>query len=261
MSEHVFEVESGKAIKMPTKGKVCTEDIIVRGVGGSGGSNGVLLDEFWDGVISDLTINANTIPAYGCYKATQKKIIVNNATAISNYCFQYAQAEEIIINSNLVKSGMGNCAFQGCSNLMKVSFLDTITLNDTTSQTLRVFDECSVLKEVDIPNLMKVGELWFKDCVALEKLDIQGRYIGTNAFLRSSISTLVLRYDGISTLSNINALSGTPIEAGTGYIYVPKALLSDDDATKDYRRATNWVTFANQFRAIEDYPEICGGAE
>jgi hypothetical protein len=42
---------------------------------------------------------------------------------------------------------------------------------------------------------------------------------------------------------------------------VPKALLSDDDATKDYRRATNWSTFANQFRAIEDYPEICKWGE
>ena len=30
-------------------------------------------------------------------------------------------------------------------------------------------------------------------------------------------------------------------------------------ATKDYRRATNWSNYASQFRAIEDYPEICGG--
>jgi len=36
-----------------------------------------------------------------------------------------------------------------------------------------------------------------------------------------------------------------------GYIYVPKELI------EDYKKATNWTTYANHFRAIEDYPEIC----
>ena len=44
-----------------------------------------------------------------------------------------------------------------------------------------------------------------------------------------------------------------PTGAKDGYIYVPRALLSDTDETKDYRRATNWSTFATQFRALEDY--------
>lgn len=41
MSEHVFEVESGKTIRLPTKGKRCEKDIIVTAKGGSG-------DDFWD---------------------------------------------------------------------------------------------------------------------------------------------------------------------------------------------------------------------
>lgn len=36
MSEHNFEVESGKSIKLLTKNKVCTEDIVVSAYGGSG---------------------------------------------------------------------------------------------------------------------------------------------------------------------------------------------------------------------------------
>jgi hypothetical protein len=40
---------------------------------------------------------------------------------------------------------------------------------------------------------------------------------------------------------------------GTGYIYVPAALI------EDYKAATNWSLYADQFRAIEDYPEITGG--
>lgn len=38
-----------------------------------------------------------------------------------------------------------------------------------------------------------------------------------------------------------------------GYIYVPRDLI------ETYKVSTNWVTYANQLRAIEDYPEICGG--
>lgn len=37
-----------------------------------------------------------------------------------------------------------------------------------------------------------------------------------------------------------------------GYIYVPQNLI------EEYKSATNWSVAADYFRAIEDYPEICG---
>lgn len=78
--------------------------------------------------------------------------------------------------------------------------------------------------------------------------------IGENAFQNSAkLSTIILRYGTLVTIENTNALANTPIAKGTGYIYVPKALIDS------YKTATNWATYANQFRAIEDYPEICGG--
>ena len=45
----------------------------------------------------------------------------------------------------------------------------------------------------------------------------------------------------------------TKLNAGTGYIYVPAAMV---DA---YKAATNWAKYADQIRAIEDYPAITGG--
>ena len=54
-------------------------------------------------------------------------------------------------------------------------------------------------------------------------------------------------------LASVNAFSDTPIANGTGFVYVPLSLI------EDYKTATNWATYAAQFRAIEDYPEICGG--
>ena len=69
----------------------------------------------------------------------------------------------------------------------------------------------------------------------------------------NDFETLILATPTLVTLANVNAFDSTLIKSGTGYIYVPKALI------EDYKVATNWITFAEQFRAIEDYPEICGG--
>jgi hypothetical protein len=70
----------------------------------------------------------------------------------------------------------------------------------------------------------------------------------------SALTTLVLsNTDSVCTLANTNALSGTKIASGTGYIYVPSALMDS------YKTATNWSTYAARFRAIEDYPDITGG--
>ena len=44
-----------------------------------------------------------------------------------------------------------------------------------------------------------------------------------------------------------NVFKNTPIASGTGYIYVPRALVDS------YKVATNWATYAAQFRALEDY--------
>ena len=56
----------------------------------------------------------------------------------------------------------------------------------------------------------------------------------------------------MATLGNTNAFSNTPIKSGNGYIYVPAALVDS------YKADSKWSTYANQIRAIEEYPEICG---
>jgi hypothetical protein len=90
--------------------------------------------------------------------------------------------------------------------------------------------------------------------VALTLLDLPSvTQIGSNAFGNcSALSTLILRSGSVCTLEG--TINDTPIANGNGYIYVPSALVDS------YKSASNWSTYTNQFRAIEDYPEICGGA-
>lgn len=107
-----------------------------------------------------------------------------------------------------------------------------------------------------------IGQYAFYNCTALTTVDSSAvTSIGNNAFENcSSLTTLILRgTTNVVTLSNSNAFTSSKIASGTGYIYVPKTLADGTDGVAAYQAATNWSTYANQFRAIEDYPEICGG--
>ena len=73
--------------------------------------------------------------------------------------------------------------------------------------------------------------------------------IGDRAFNSCfSLHTLAIRKDDtVCALTGQYSLYGSKIENGTGYIYVPSALVDT------YKAATNWSNFASQFRALEDY--------
>lgn len=78
--------------------------------------------------------------------------------------------------------------------------------------------------------------------------------IGQSSFLGcTALTALILRNSSMVeptsdvTFSIHYPLKNTAIESGTGYIYVPAALV---DA---YKTADVWSAYADQFRALEDY--------
>lgn len=118
--------------------------------------------------------------------------------------------------------------FMGCSAL------ETVTFPKATSVSSQAMDGCSALAYADLPICKSIAAKCFYNCTSLE--------------------TLILRKsDAKCTLANVSAFTGTKIARGEGYIYVPSDLIDT------YKTATNWSTYANQIRAIEDYPEITGG--
>ena len=134
--------------------------------------------------------------------------------------------------------------------------LVTVNLPNVTSLGAYAFYQCSNLETVTLPKLTTIStQIWYM-CPKLEYADCgQLGNVSAQTFAScTALKTLILRKtDGICTLSNDNGVSGSGIGKGTGYIYVPSALI------ETYKTATNWSTFADQFRAIEDYPDICGG--
>jgi hypothetical protein len=101
----------------------------------------------------------------------------------------------------------------------------------------------------------EVGMHAFAFCTQLVKLDFSAvTSIAANAFSNcNALETLILRTNTVCALTTVNAFGATRIQSGTGYIYVPATRLAE------YQVATNWSTYAAQFRSIEGYPEICGG--
>lgn len=60
------------------------------------------------------------------------------------------------------------------------------------------------------------------------------------------LTQLIFNSNIIPVLSSTNAFTLTPIEDGVGYIYVK------DDLIEEYKSATNWSTFANQIKGINE---------
>jgi len=95
------------------------------------------------------------------------------------------------------------------------------------------FYGCTALTEVDVPNVTSIAGEAFRNC--------------------SALTALILRSATVCTMANTNALTNSAIASGTGYIYTPRSLVDS------YKSQTNFSTYAEQIRAIEDYPDITGG--
>ena len=168
---------------------------------------------------------------------------------------------------------IGYYAFYGCKKLTTADFPLISRINEST------FRKCSSLTTLNFPAVTHIDGSAFSDCSSLTTLNFPAvTYIDRSAFSNcsslttanfpavtnidnaafwkcSSLTALILRSETMAVLKYTNVFNDTPIYSGTGYIYVPAALIDS------YKTATNWTQYANQFRAIEDYPDICGGAE
>lgn len=132
----------------------------------------------------------------------------------------------------------------------------TITKIETNVEIIGInaFFRCNALAEVYAPYAHTLSASCFREC-AFERIDLpRTTSIGGQCFSGcSALKTVILRADTLCALGAMTVFSSTPIFSGTGYIYVPAALV------EEYKAATNWSGYATQIRAIEDYPEVTGG--
>lgn len=109
----------------------------------------------------------------------------------------------------------------GCESLTTVSLPLVTTLNDWC------LSANPVLKELTLPSVTKMT-----------------RY----ALARGGLEKLVLPGTTLCTIAG-DTFQSTPIEKGTGYVYVP------DDMVDSYKAADSWKNIADQIKPMSELPE------
>jgi hypothetical protein len=192
-----------------------------------------------------LTDKCTFIGEQACYKCHALTTVgmSSSVKTIMEGAFQYCDKLATIDLSHVTK--IYEYAFDGCSSLTSVNLSLAVEIG------AHAFALCSNITLAGMMRSIKdIGEYAFIGCAKISVIDtLYLSSIGALAFSGcNALTTLVIRTEySVATLANVDAFNRTPIASGTGYIYVPAALV------EEYKAATNWSTYANQFRALEDY--------
>lgn len=130
--------------------------------------------------------------------------------------------------------------------------LKTVNLPNATAVATYAFYGCTGITEVNLGKATAINSSAFYQCTSMTKLDCGAspNFGGSSLAYCSALTTLIIRGSKVPTL-NSTTFSG--ISNFIAYIYVPSVLIDS------YKTASNWSTYSARFRAIEDYPNICGG--
>ena len=191
--------------------------------------------------------------------------IYPNATIIHNNAFSNCfslcivscpKAEEVRVSS-----------FSGCENLERAYFPNVKTVSEYA------FNSCSRLTSVDFPELEIIEASAFSYCYKLEKVKFpKVTIVNRHAFstchsLKTADFSIVTAihdeaFNGCKALTALilrdttqicyisgSALNFTPIQNGTGFIYVPDAIVSQ------YKQSSGWSTYAAQIKPLSEYTD------
>ena len=139
---------------------------------------------------------------------------------------------------------LGRSALQGCNKIESVNFPELITIHPYSMQ------RCTAIKSIVLPKATFLGTYAMSGCTGLISAEFHAVVeFGHEALAEcSNLSSVILRNkETVSSIISSGVLKKTQIASGTGYIYVPRALVDS------YKAETNWATYAAQFRALEDY--------
>lgn len=217
------------------------------GGGGGGGSDETLNQLLTNKTLSNSEITEINVDLCRGWQFITKVDLPNVTTTTSSgyFCYGCTKLEEV---------NMPKCTTFGNYSFYNNTALKAIDFPSLTAVASNCFRQCTAATSVNLPVCTSIAANAFQKDALIEKMDfpLVGS-IAATAFDQCSVLTaVILRKNAVCTLANVSAFNNTPIKTGTGYIYVPSSLVNS------YKTATNWSSYANQIRAIEDYPDICG---
>ena len=158
---------------------------------------------------------------------TGTEILDGSITTYSNDTITYirdfglSQCPSLTTLSLPALTAVGTSAFSACPSLT------TAYLPAAKSVNCGCFSSCIKLTSVTLTSAEHVEEYGFSSCSSLTTVSLPAcETLSDFAFYEcSSLTALILGNDTVAKLYDANAFSGTPIESGTGYIYVPDSIV------------------------------------
>ena len=190
-----------------------------------------------------------------------ENVVDSNATDVREYKFYYCK-KLLSVELTNVKT-IGQHAFEECSLLKTAKFPACVSVG------LNAFSVCTNLASIDFPVLetcgnsafsySRVSRATFPKMTGVPKtlfygnsyLEVLDFHAATsfNALVSESakLKAVIIRTPTLATTSVTTVFQNSGVAKGTGYIYVPAALVNE------YANHSYWKTYASQFRALEDY--------
>ena len=213
---------------------------------GSGSGGGFVPTRMWvDGVEEtppdngqwQFSSTGEHIVEYEIPEEEGEKPIVDEAFSAGDYpsCMI-----ELIIADSVTSIGLS--AFNDCTGLTSCTIGSGVTsiVNDA-------FNYCYSLTSIDIPNsVTSIGEHAFYGCSGLTSVTIGNGIESTGFYVFQDCTSLTSVTVNATTPPDLGAdvFDNTPIESGTGYIYVPAA------SVNAYKSAIGWSDYASRITAI-----------
>lgn len=212
-------------------------------VASSGGDAEDHLDDFLTNTLTAIDSDVTKIVSYGSYGRTALTTVnLPKCTDIGSYAFRGCSGITNV-NAPLV-TNIATYGFYGCSKLANIN------MPNVSSTGTYAFYKCD-LRNINFPYLTGISQNAFYQNENLQIADFGvASKINQAGFANcgSLVALILRRTSSICTLGvATNGFTNTPIAEGTGYVYVPR------DLVDTYKTATNWVNYATQFRALEDY--------
>lgn len=201
----------------------------------------VVIDSIIDRTITEFKDDTLTsVGKYAFYNCTAlSNVDIPNATGLYGYSFQGCTALVSINAPNVTNQDLPweHYQFKNCTALKSVN-LPALTQVKTD-----MFNGCSSLTKIVLPSATGTESCAFQNCGSLKIADFPAlTSFAWNTFQGSNVTAVLLR-----NTAKVATLSHAMLTGVDGYFYVPRTLVDS------YKAATNWSSFADKFRALEDY--------
>lgn len=165
--------------------------------------------------------------------------ISEKVKVIPSYCFANSGITELDLP---YVTDIENNAFQSCIKITALNLPLVISIGNSS------FNYCHGIKNIVLESVETIGDSAFYNSNGVEKVDLHSavNLMPSCFHACSKLKSLIIRTNKVCTLGSTNCISGiTP----TPNIYVP------DDLVSQYKKATNWSSYASYIKPLSTYVE------